>query len=83
MTEPETAGEGAPTGAPVHPDAIVTDPATGETFALDIKTSPSWWLDDPRKCSGCGHLRARCIVRLNLPGQPLLCDPCFDERMTR
>ena len=63
----ETTGEGAPQGAP--------EPASD---------APAWWVDgDERPCTGCGKTRTRTIIRLNVTGRPILCDPCHSERTAR
>ena len=41
---------------------------------------PFWQDGDERQCSACSKTRPHTIRRINLPGQPVLCDYDHDER---
>ena len=70
---PSDAGQGTNADSP---DAIVTDPTTGERFLLDWKTD-----GDENVCQDCGKRRPHTIRRINLPAQPVLCDEDHETRV--
>jgi hypothetical protein len=70
VTEPETTGEGAPSGA------SDSDPETDRYTGLGAE-APIWWADgDVTKCSACGRTRPHTIRRI--PGTTPVCDDCHE-----